>query len=93
MTSRIAIGASRKIPRVLLGQCNWYIYKNLFTPNIFIDISETYKYKIQALKCYKSEMNRVGTKWLDYIDSITKTYGYIASAKRAEGFIASKFCF
>jgi LmbE family N-acetylglucosaminyl deacetylase len=31
-------------------------YPNVFSPNMFVDISDTLEIKLKALKCYKSEM-------------------------------------
>ncbi len=90
--AKMAIAASRKIPRVLMGQANWYIAEHMFTPNIFIDISETYDDKIKALECYESVgMQRVGNKYRKLVDSLSSYYGSISSSDRAEGFITNKF--
>lgn len=90
---RMALAASKKVPRVLMGQVNWYVANGMFNPNIFFDISETYNAKIQALECYESEMKRIGETWKAYLDSITKYYGLISSCKRAEGFLTHKYRF
>lgn len=36
VAAHIAQSASRKIPRVLMGQVNWYISKNYFSPNFLL---------------------------------------------------------
>lgn len=91
MTARIAISASRGVPRVLMGHCNWYIYRKPFTPNFFVDISSTYEIKMQALECYRSEMDRIGETWRKYHDNITFNNGLMVNVNRAEGFISYKY--
>jgi LmbE family N-acetylglucosaminyl deacetylase len=91
ITARITISASRKVPRVLMGMCNWYIFKTPFNPNFFVDISNTYAKKMEALECYVSEMNRIGPTWRKYHDNITSNYGLMVNTERAEGFITYKY--
>lgn len=91
MTARIAISASRRVPRVLMGMCNWYVFRTPFNPNFFVDITNTYNKKMQALECYKSEMNRIGSTWRKYHDNITSNYGLMVNVERAEGFITYKY--
>jgi LmbE family N-acetylglucosaminyl deacetylase len=89
-TARMAISASRKVKRVWMAQGNWYISNKMFCPNIFIDITKEYEFKMKALECYKEEMKRTGDKWRSYHDAITRYYGLISGVKRAEGFISHK---
>lgn len=91
MTARIAISASRRVPRVLMGMCNWYVFRTPFNPNVFVDISETYPKKMEALQCYKSEMARIGDTWRKYHNNITSNYGLMVNTTRAEGFISYKY--
>lgn len=91
ITARIAVSASRKVPRVLMGMCNWYVFRTPFNPNFFVDITGTYSKKMQALECYKSEMSRIGDTWRKYHDNITTNYGLMVNTERAEGFITYKY--
>jgi LmbE family N-acetylglucosaminyl deacetylase len=91
IAARLAISASRRVPRVLMGMCNWYICRGPFSPNIFVDVSETFHLKMSALECYKSEMTRVGDTWRAFHDATSKNYGLIAGVARAEGFVTNKF--
>ena len=91
MAARMAISASKNINKVLMGQINWYIGDDMFKPNIYFDITDQYKSKIEALRCYKSEMKRTGDKWESYQEALTNYYGLISGVPRAEGFITKKF--
>jgi len=90
VVSRIAISASRRIPRILMGQINYYL-RDVFTPNIYVDISDYWDKKIEALKCYKAQWKRAGEDWLDFLDITTRYYGKMVGVKRAEGFITKKY--
>ncbi len=93
ITARLVISASRRVPRVLMGQCNWYVFRKTFTPNFFVDITETYALKMKALQCYQTEMKRSGVVWSNYIDNTTANYGLIVGTERAEGFVSYKFLY
>ena len=90
IVSRIALSASRRIPRILMGQINYYL-REIFTPNIFVDISDFWDYKIEALKCYTNQWDRAGQDWFEFLDLTTRFYGKMVGVKRAEGFISNKF--
>lgn len=88
--SRIALSASRRVPRVLMGQINWYL-RRPFTPNIFVDITDTWDLKIAALKCYHEEWRRAGEKWISWLDESSRIWGRMMGVQRAEGFVSQKY--
>ena len=88
--ARITSSASRRVPRILMGQINYYL-KDFFTPNIFIDISDTWDKKIEALKCFSDQWSRAGEDWYEYLDITSRYYGKICGVKRAEGFVSAKY--
>jgi LmbE family N-acetylglucosaminyl deacetylase len=90
IVARIAFAASRKVSRVLMGQINYYL-REVFAPNIFVDISNTFDQKIQSLECYESQWSRQGTDWHEFLDVTSRYYGKMIGVKRAEGFVTSKF--
>lgn len=92
VVSRIALAASRRVPRVLMGQINYYL-RDFFTPNVFVDITSTWEVKINALKRFKSEWNRHGEEWYEFLDLTTRYYGKMCGVKRAEGFVSKKLLF
>ena len=92
VVSRIAISASRKVKRVLMGQINYHL-RNIFKPNYFIDISDTWDQKIRALKCFKSEWKRAGKDWIEFLEQTTRYYGKMCGVERAEGFVTNKFLY
>ncbi|MCC6551397.1 MAG: PIG-L family deacetylase [Polyangiaceae bacterium] len=90
VASRVALAASRRVPRVLMGQVNQYVGRRMFTPNVFVDVSRTWQRKIDALRCYDSQWPRAGDGWLALTDATSRYYGSIAGVDRAEGFITAK---
>lgn len=90
IASRIAVSASRRVPRVLMGQINFYL-RDFFKPNLFVDITNTWEKKIAALKCYTTQWDRAGKEWHEFLDETTRYYGRMAGVKRAEGFMTNKF--
>ncbi|MHA1995610.1 MAG: PIG-L deacetylase family protein [Candidatus Hodarchaeales archaeon] len=90
--NQMVLHASRNVPRVLGFEVNWYIGKSTFSPNFFIPISEVqWEKKIEALRSYKTEYERIGSKWVDYFDRRTKNFGIQIGVSRAEGFHIYKF--
>lgn len=92
IASRIAVSATRRMPRVLMGQINYYL-RDFFTPNVFVDITDTWEKKIKALECYKTQWERAGKEWLGFLDETTRYYGRMVGVERAEGFVCNKFLF
>jgi LmbE family N-acetylglucosaminyl deacetylase len=89
IASRIAVAATRRVPRVLMGQINYYL-REFFRPNVFVDITATWAKKIEALQCYGKQWERAGKDWHDFLDESTRYYGRMVGVERAEGFVSSK---
>ncbi len=89
VAARIALSASRRVPRVLMGQVNWYL-REFFCPNVFVDITATWERKIEALRCFKGQWHRVGEQWYQHLDETTRYYGRIVGVERAEAFVSRK---
>ena len=89
IVSRLAIAASKRVPRVLMGQINHHL-REPFAPNVFVDISRTWPLKIEALRCYASEWQRAGAEWSEFLDLTTRYYGKMVGVERAEGFVTHK---
>ena len=90
IASRITVSASRRVPRVMMGAINYYL-RDIFTPNLFVDITETWDVKIASLKKHHSQWERARGEWFPWLDETTRTYGRMIGVERAEGFITHKF--
>jgi len=86
IAARLATAASRRVPNVLMGQANYFL-REFFVPNVFIDITDTWGSKIEALKLYKSQWR---DDWYDFLDATSTYYGKLIGVKRAEGFYSTK---
>lgn len=90
VASRIAVAASRRVPRVVMGQINSYVAE-VFAPNLFVDIAATWDRKLAALACYESEWQRARGEWQPFIDHASRHYGRMVGVARAEGFVSRKY--
>jgi len=62
-------------------------YPYIFSPNVFIDIAKTIDKKIEAIKCYKSELNKFPhPRSEEAIRSIARRWGSVAGLNHAEAF-------
>ena len=67
---------------------NYQTQNNVFTPNTYIDISETLNKKLEAMKCYKSEIRDYPhPRSLDGIKILAQKRGLEAGLKFAEAFM------
>ncbi len=89
VASRIAVAASRRIPSVIMGQINYYL-RDVFVPNVFVDITSTWEQKIEALKCFRTQWERAGKDWYSFLDETSRYYGRMVGVERAEGFVSRK---
>jgi len=87
---RIARAASRRVPNFFECQINYYMHKS-FTPNFYVDVSEEYQDKLEVLSLYRSEWERSGKDWEEYLDAQTKYFGKVIGVERAEAFFVEKF--
>jgi len=81
-----------KIKKVLsyetLSETEWGQLIKPFIPNVYVDISETFEKKREAMEAYKSELQKYPhPRSLDMIEALAKKRGSEAGLKFAEAFI------
>lgn len=81
-----SLHAGRHVPRILLYRSNWYTGIEPFTPNFFVDISDTWAKKEAAILAHQSELKRVGSSWISWSRNEAEVFGKIAGTTLAEGF-------
>jgi len=91
-TNAIAMATTRKVRNVLTVRLSWNAVPEAWKPNFFVDVTETLEYRIAALQCYRSEWERTGLLWEQYIRSTATLYGLESGCKFAEGFEVVKSC-
>ena len=77
---------ARHVNKVLMYRSNWYISENTFQGNFYVDISDTWEKKKEAIKAYASEYERVGSVWIDYFEREALNNGLRTGVKYAEAF-------
>ena len=66
---------------------NFPYYRNTFSPNVFINVEDSMDIKINALKCYESEIrNAPHPRSPEIIGAIAKRWGSVAGFEYAEAF-------
>lgn len=83
--SRISSTALRHCKNVLAYQSNGYLLNEAYYPRFFVDISETFNLKKEALKCYGREHDRYG-RLFDTVCKRNEVWGYAVELDAAEGF-------
>ncbi len=84
--------AARHCKNVLYYQSNGYVLSKAFYPTLFIDISDFYDKKAEALGAYRGDHNRYD-RLFDISLKRTEIWGYANEVKYAEGFMPLKVCF
>lgn len=71
-----------------LSETDWnapYI-EPIFVPELFVDISDTFQYKLDAMKSYKSQLENAPSRSLEAIEALARYRGSQNGFKYAEGF-------
>lgn len=89
--AKATLHCSRHVPRLLLYHSNWYQGDKVFSPNFYVDISETWSVKEEAIKAHESEFERAGEKWLKFFRNEAENNGLKCGVGLAEAFQVVKW--
>lgn len=89
--AKAVLHAGRHVPRILEYHSNWYLSEKRFSPNFFVDISDTWETKKSAIMCHESEFKRAGKDWLRFFENEAINNGFICGVFMAEGFKVVKW--
>jgi LmbE family N-acetylglucosaminyl deacetylase len=78
--------ASRKISSVVSYQSNWYIPDGVFDGRLFVDITNQMDAKKESILAHKSEVNKFGPEWLNFVIGRNMASGQVYGCKYAENF-------
>ena len=92
IASEIAVAACRRVPNLLMGQINHYM-SDFYTPNYFVDITDSWERKLESVACFESQWERNKEDWISFMDATATYYGKVVGVDRAEGFIAKKILY
>lgn len=82
--SRASLHSCRHVPRLLMYRSNWYHSNLEFKENFYVDISDYWGIKESSVEAHKSEMQRVGKKWIDFFYNEAKNAGQRIGVEKAE---------
>ncbi len=89
--ARASLHSCRHVPRQLMYRSNWYHSNLEFKGNFYIDISNYWEIKKNAIAAHESEMERTGKKWIEFFHNEAKNAGQRIEVKYAEVFEVIKW--
>lgn len=89
--ARSAMNAGRHVPRVLGYRCTWYQSETPFVPNFFVDISDVWEKKEEAMRMYRSDSGKVKEEKIAYFKNDAENNGRQNGVSYAEGFQVIKW--
>lgn len=89
--SRASLHSCRHVPRLLMYRSNWYHSPLDFHQNFYVDVTDTWEQKEQAILAHVSEMERTGKKWLQFFRNEAENAGQRIGVKYAEVFEVLKW--
>ncbi len=89
--AKASIHSGRHVPRILMYRSNWYQSTVEFRGNYCVDISSFIDKKIEAIKAHRSEYDRVGKKWLQFLLNENQNCGQTIGVEYAEAFEVLKY--
>jgi LmbE family N-acetylglucosaminyl deacetylase len=84
--ARASLHSCRHVPRLLMYRSNWYHSTLDFRGNFYVDITEHWEAKEQAISAHKSEMERTGAKWISFFRNEAENAGQRIGVRYAEVF-------
>ena len=84
--ARAVFHGAKHVKRILAYRSSWYEADDGFNADFYFDISDYWEFKTNLLKCFKSEYERVGEKWIDFCQSDAIMNGLKNDCRYAEGF-------
>lgn len=61
-----------------------------FRPQLYMNIDDTIKPKLQALRCHRSELEKYGEQWIEGVEARSRYRGYEMRAQYGEAFEVSR---
>jgi LmbE family N-acetylglucosaminyl deacetylase len=89
--ARASLHSCRHVPRLLMYRSNWYHSTLEFRGNFYVDISQCWEIKEQAIRAHVTEVDRTGEKWLGFFKNEAENAGQRIGVKYAEVFEVVKW--
>lgn len=82
--ARASLHSCRHIPRLLMYRSNWYHSTLDFRGNFYVDITNYWELKKEAIQAHESEMERTGAKWISFFHNEAENAGQKIGVRYAE---------
>lgn len=82
--ARASLHSCRHVPRLLMYRSNWYHSTLDFRGNFYIDITDHWDAKEQAIRAHRSEMDRTSAKWINFFRNEAENAGQRIGVRYAE---------
>jgi LmbE family N-acetylglucosaminyl deacetylase len=84
--AKASLHSCRHVPRLLMYRSNWYHSTSDFRGNFYVDITEQWQTKENAIRAHASEMERTGNRWIKFFRNEAENAGQRIGVKHAEVF-------
>ena len=84
--AKASLHSCRHVPRLLMYRSNWYHSILEFRGNFYVNITETWETKENAILAHESEVERTGRKWAGFFKNEAENAGQRIGVKYAEVF-------
>jgi len=89
--ARASLHSCRHVPRLLMYRSNWYHSTQDFRGNFYVDITDFWSTKEQAIRAHVSEVERTGNKWISFFRNEAENAGQRIGVRHAEVFEVVKW--
>jgi LmbE family N-acetylglucosaminyl deacetylase len=89
--SRATLHSCRHVPSLLMYRSNWYHSTVDFRSNFYVDITDFWDAKEQAIRAHASEMDRTSERWIGFFKNEAANAGQRIGVKYAEVFEVVKW--
>jgi LmbE family N-acetylglucosaminyl deacetylase len=89
--ARASLHSCRHVPRLLMYRSNWYHSTMEFRGNFYVDITQCWETKEQAIRAHVTEVDRTGEKWIGFFKNEAENAGQRIGVKYAEVFEVVKW--
>ena len=89
--AKASLHSCRHVPRMLMYRSNWYHSNLHFRGNFYVDITDYFETKVEAINAHQSELERTHKKWIQFFQNEAENAGQRIGVKYAEVFEVVKW--